>query len=69
MTGLPFNLFDVLVRLNGQTKAAFETTAFQDIAPAFGGHALAEAVHAYAAAFFRLVSSFGGHTFSSQKFE
>jgi hypothetical protein len=44
MTGLPFNLFDVLIRLNGQAKAAFETTAFQDIAPAFGGHALAEAV-------------------------
>jgi hypothetical protein len=58
MAGLPLNFLDMLVRFYGQSIATFQAASFQDITSAFGGHALAEAVHTHAAALFRLVSSF-----------
>lgn len=55
---LPVHLLDVIVLAHGQFMAPFESASFEHIAPFGAGHSFAEAVHAQAATYLRLISSF-----------
>ena len=54
---IPVDLFHVIILGDGQFITAFQAAALEHLAPIWGGHALAKAVDAQAAAYSGLVSS------------
>jgi hypothetical protein len=60
-TFLPADALDVRVAANGQAMASAQTAAFEDLATIGRGHALAEAMHAHAAADLGLISTLPFH--------
>jgi hypothetical protein len=58
---LPADVLDVLVAADSQADAAFQTPTLENRATIGRGHALAEAVYAYAPADPGLISTFGCH--------